>query len=265
MTVTVALLALASAQAGAVVPAAPAPLEPNGPWVVEGSEGACMLTRSYGPDSAKITVGLQPLFTTPKSELIVLTQDRSRENGRGEATVTLSSGEVLTGTFYSYALTNRRRATRLLMPSELLAKVKTATSMTLAARPLSVTVRLARTAAAFAVFDECQRALFKLWNVDPAALAPGRAPVAIDPGRAYGWDQYPVKAMRQNIQGRVLTVLDIDAGGGVTGCRVVAPVHPLLDAATCERARRIRFTPGKDANGTLASSIYMLPVRWVLP
>lgn len=196
---------------------------------------------------------------------MVLTQDASGWEGRGEATVTVSSGEVLTGTYNSYPLTNNRRLTRLFMPSDLLIRVKTATSLTRAARSLSVTIRLVRTAAAFSVYDQCQRALFKLWNVDPAALAPERAPVAGDLGSAFRADDYPTDAARRNIQGRVLTVLDVDAGGKVTGCRVVAPVHPSLDAATCSRARRIRFSAGKDANGNIAPSIYLLPVRWILP
>lgn len=58
-----ALLALAGAQTGAVAPVPRPPLEPNGPWIVESSEGACILTRSYGPDDAKITVGLHRYST----------------------------------------------------------------------------------------------------------------------------------------------------------------------------------------------------------
>lgn len=262
----ISLVAMALAAAPVLaVEASTAPLEPNGPWVVEASEGACILTRSYGPDESKITIGIQPLFALPKTEVIVLTHDSSAGWDSGDATVTLSGGSPLSGRFTSYPLTNNRRLTRLAMPSELLAQVKSASSLTFTTKSQTATVHLVRTAAAFAAFDQCQAALFKLWKVDGAALAPDRTPVGLNVESAYGPDDYPLEAQRRDIQGRVVVVVDVTATGAVSGCRVVAPVHPVLDEATCRRTKRLRFVPGKDAAGNAAAAPYILPVRWLLP
>lgn len=257
-------LLLAALLAADTTPAAP-PLEPNGPWVVEGSEGACILTRSYGPDSTKITVGLQPLFTTPKAEVIVLTHDPSTWQGKGDARVDLSSSESLVGTYSSYPISKERRLTRLSVPSTLLDGVKASTAMTISARALSASVRLVRTGAAFAAFETCQHALFKAWQVDPAALAPERVPVGLNVEETFTPDLYPMEAQRKNVQGRVIAVVDVNANGSVAGCRVVAPVAPVLDRVTCARAKRLRFKLGKDAAGQAARSPYLLPIRWILP
>ncbi|WP_425230065.1 energy transducer TonB [Sphingomonas sp.] len=263
MTGLVATIAAAALQIATPSPAV-SMLEPNGPWVIEGSEGACILTRSYGPDAAKITVGVQPLFNTPRAEIVVLTRDGSTWSGSGDGSVRFGA-DLIEGTFSSYPLDGHRRLTRFALPATVLDQIRAASTMTLTARGLSVAIRLVRTQAAFAGFEGCQRLLFRSWHVDPAQLAPDRTPMSINVENVFRPDDYPEDAQRQSIQGRVITVLDIGTDGAVTGCRVVSAVVPSLDRVTCLRARHARFTPGKDAAGRPEPSIYVLPVRWVLP
>lgn len=78
---------------------------------------------------------------------------------------------------------------------------------------------------------------------------------------------YPAAALRANEEGRVVFELAIDAGGTVTGCKVMTSSgSAVLDAATCDAARsKARFTPARDASGRALVSTWRRATRWALP
>lgn len=259
-----ASLAFASALTAAADRPPPALLEPNGPWVIEAQDALCMLTRSYGTDPAKVTIGLQPLFTTPTMEVFVITSDRSRDPAQGEATVAFAPSEItVRGSYLSSSIGGGRRLTRLTLPFGLLDQVESGAEMTLSAGQVTAKVRLVRARAGLAALDRCQHDLLRSWHVDESALAKDRAPIALQTSLP-AW-RYPTEAMRLNIQGRVIAALNVSAEGRATDCRVVVSVHQTLDKQTCAVAPLIRFQPGRDSEGRPAPSLYLLPVRWVLP
>ncbi|WP_425230068.1 energy transducer TonB [Sphingomonas sp.] len=264
MKVMAALCALATFLTGAAdTPPSPM-LEPNGPWVVEGSEGLCVLTRSYGPDAAKITVGLQPMFSFPMMELFIITPDRLTGRRAGNATLSLG-GAPLRGEYISVDMAAGRRFTRIQLAATAMEQIKAAQTMTVTARPVSITVHLVRTAAGATALDRCERQLLQSWQVDPDAMTPERAPTPLNPEQRFTPERYPQEALAQGLQGRVIAVVQVGADGIANGCHVVASAGQTLDDATCINARRVRFRPGKDATGHATPSIYLLPVRWVLP
>lgn len=62
---------------------------------------------------------------------------------------------------------------------------------------------------------------------------------------------YPREASRTGVGGSVTVVLDVDADGRVTACRVTGSSgHPALDETTCRLIReRFRYRPATDAAG----------------
>jgi protein TonB len=81
-------------------------------------------------------------------------------------------------------------------------------------------------------------------------------------------EDYPASALRAEV-GNVATrvVLTIGVDGRVADCRVSrSSGNAAIDAATCRvLARRARFRPARDSNGTPVSSTVSGKLRWVMP
>lgn len=69
------------------------------------------------------------------------------------------------------------------------------------------------------------------------------------------------------IQGRTVAVLQVDAHGQITSCRIErSSGSDMLDQTVCQRAReRARFSPARDAQGAAIAGSYILPIRWGRP
>lgn len=101
----------------------------------------------------------------------------------------------------------------------------------------------------------------------PPDIAKADAKLKGDPGLAFPPDSYPPEAIRRGEQGRVVALLNVDAGGSTTSCVVKASSGSRsLDRATCDIVvAGVRFEPARDGRGVAIGSTYILPVRWVLP
>jgi TonB family protein len=69
---------------------------------------------------------------------------------------------------------------------------------------------------------------------------------------------YPAFARAQGIAGTVVVEALVSAEGTVVDVRIIGGVHPLLDQAALQAARRCRFTPGRQRE-------LAVPVRVALP
>ena len=98
---------------------------------------------------------------------------------------------------------------------------------------------------------------------DPAKA---NMPAVGNPGLAFSQDNYPAEALRRGEEGRVVTMLLIDATGAVASCSVTkSSGSRLLDETTCRIARgRVRYEPARDAAGNAIASRTVLPVRWAI-
>ena len=267
LAVTALLMVSAAHAAHAADRPAPTVLPHTGPWTVAAEDNLCLLSHGFGTTDAKVTLAFQPLLTASMMELIVLAPDRTADQRTGEATVTLQPGDrTLHATYVSVPTRDHaRRLTRMTISSEVMADLAAARTLTVEADRLAMTFQLAPPAKALLAIDACQRDLLTEWGVDPALVDGAHRPVARDPSRSFNADSYPPAAVREGVSGRVVAVLQVDARGTVSNCRVVASAGEALNATTCSIARKIPFIPAHDDAGRAVPSIYVLPVRWVMP
>lgn len=88
-----------------------------------------------------------------------------------------------------------------------------------------------------------------------------------DPAEWFGPDAYPPDATRSAREGRVVAEVGVDSVGKVVSCNIKeSSGTAALDRRTCELAfQRGTFNPATDRKGLPTASVYLLPVRWVLP
>ncbi len=78
MTIVAAMLAMSSAR----IAAAQAALEPSGKWVVRGEDGMCLLVRSYGLGGTALQMGIRPLGSEERTEVVLVTARGGAGGGR---------------------------------------------------------------------------------------------------------------------------------------------------------------------------------------
>jgi len=81
-----------------------------------------------------------------------------------------------------------------------------------------------------------------------------KLPVLLEQPRA----DYPAFARMQGLEGTVMVEALVGVNGAVVAVRIICGVHPLLDQAALQAARRCRFTPGQQRE-------IAVPVRVALP
>jgi TonB family protein len=101
----------------------------------------------------------------------------------------------------------------------------------------------------------------------PAPYNPHRATPKNNPGSWVSTNDYPVRAIREERQGRTGFSVTVDANGFVTSCRITETSgHADLDDATCVNVtKRALFNPAVDAQGRAVASTYTTGVMWKIP
>ncbi len=258
------LLIAILAQAGAVPPAK-APLEANGPWTVHAENSLCLLSRTFGTGPDQIVIGFQPIFNEKTMELLIVSHDERVNQRIGDATVDFDPGAPLPKARYFSVGTKVKgqRYTRITVDSGAFALMQTPGHLDIDAPPLKVRVKIPASMKAIAAFRQCESDLLQSWGIDPAALSPERGPTVIgDPAKLFGPGSYPSTAVRDGSIGRVVAVLQLDASGVPTACRVVVGVAAALNDATCRQGMFVRYRPGRDAAGKPVASVAVLTVDW---
>lgn len=101
----------------------------------------------------------------------------------------------------------------------------------------------------------------------------------VTPLNKHAWitsDDYPSRALRQELQGTVAYTLTVSVNGRVQSCEMTKNENPTimtsvndvpeLNQATCRNiTRRARFIPATDAKGRPLLANYSGRVRWALP
>jgi TonB family protein len=227
----------------------------------------CLLQRHYPTEKGKVTLIFQPLLDLPSMELFVLTADKSDRQYTGDFNVQVDPGaRSYTGRYYSVHMPGGdARLTRLSVDRVALDGLRDGDTMTIQAKPVGGSFAIVRPEKARPALDKCITDLKKSWGVDPDRDA--RAVTRLDgnPARYFNFDSYPAEALSKGIYGRVVALLNIAPDGTVSNCRIVSSAGKALNEGTCVAARRVRFTPPRDADGKPMATTYLLPVRWVLP
>ncbi|WP_267382031.1 MULTISPECIES: energy transducer TonB [unclassified Sphingomonas] len=269
MTLAMILLSVASSGSRAAPPSAQR-LSPSGKWVVAFDDDMCTAARQFGEGRDEITIVFRPFPTQQNMEVVVLEPGRGTEDSRrGRAQIAIDPGNVNATAFYeSFGVGDHRLITHIHGERAWLTALAKASTITITIGNKTRTAMLTSTGFLMATLHRCEVQLLTNWGVDPALFfdADPPTPVEGNPGRWFGPDSYPVEAMHAREQGRVIALLAIDVTGQVTNCRVVTSSRSRsLDAATCEIAKRIRYTPSHDTGGKAIASWSILPVVWQLP
>ena len=75
---------------------------------------------------------------------------------------------------------------------------------------------------------------------------------------------YPVSALKQNIQGRVIITFIVEKDGSLTKAKVVKSVYPALDKEALRVVKKMpKWMPGKQ-NGNAVRVKYALPITFRL-
>jgi periplasmic protein TonB len=74
---------------------------------------------------------------------------------------------------------------------------------------------------------------------------------------------YPEEAVRDSVQGTVIIRVLVNEEGGVDHVAVEKGVHPKLDQAALDAARKVSFNPAKVGQKTVKTKM-MLPVKFRL-
>jgi TonB family protein len=98
-------------------------------------------------------------------------------------------------------------------------------------------------------------------------VAPQPARPKGNPGNWVTGNDYPSRALRDELEGSTGFRVVIGVDGRVESCVVTSSSgSPALDEATCTNVRRrARFTPATDGTGQPVTGVYSSTVRWVVP
>jgi protein TonB len=110
-------------------------------------------------------------------------------------------------------------------------------------------------------------ALSVLVSFPALAADPKRVVPLGDPS---GWvtsDDYPASALREDREGLVRFILDIDTSGAPTNCTITqSSGDATLDNATCTiLTERARFSPATSSTGKPIASTWKSSFRWEIP
>lgn len=100
----------------------------------------------------------------------------------------------------------------------------------------------------------------------PASKRPFPVPQG-NPGTWANTSDYPPKALMEQVEGTAGFSVTVGPDGRVSSCQIISSSgSPDLDQATCANvARRARFDPALDGNGTPVAGRYQNRVRWQIP
>lgn len=137
------------------------------------------------------------------------------------------------------------------------------------AKRLDLSLDLTNLNAAMEALEKCEDDLWRNWGFDPRQirLLSKRAEPSGNAGRWATNDDYPRVDFVNRNEGMSTFLLNVDAKGAVTRCRIVdSSGFPSLDKQTCALMLvRGAFDPARDADGNPVASFYINRVRWQVP
>ena len=251
-------------------PEGPVALDPVGSWIADYADAQCFLSRDFGTEKNRITLGFGLLPGAESDEIYLLEPERdSPQLHRSEVEVDFGSGSrpIKEAGIITRNSTGGR-ITRITSKAVQVAAFRTATTIDITSDGKRYRLNLSAMKAAFAASDACEQDLVRKWGLDPALLTDAATPATPVPG-SEAWitfDDYPPEAIRAGKGGLTVFRLDVDAKGAVGGCTIVASSgFEALDQQTCLVMRkRARFNPARRTDGTAVPTIWLNRVRWAV-
>ena len=247
------------------VPAAAAPREPTGKWVVDYEDQACIATREYGSAANPLDLALKASPSGGVMQLSII-----RKGSRGSAGVdelgnmSLDGGRDVPISMLSFGSSNGLYATRVNLPSESFEAVRTARTLRVRGQSIDETLVLAQLPELMKQIDACVVDLQEAWNMGPNASAKVRSRASGSLVGIFTSADYPAAAGGRMATGWVALVLLIDERGKVADCTVTATSGAAaLDSQACAIvSKRANFKPAMGFDGKPTRDSYHQRINW---
>ncbi len=233
-------------------------------WVVDWGDLRCSLIREVA-EPKPIAIAIRVVPGSGSAQLLLISPEEKSVSG--PAKVWLGPGQVeLTGTAQEVSLggDGQKAIEFFNLGPAFLDQFAGATSMRIS-KNNEVLADLSFTGARAAVgaLRQCHDSVLRNWGMDPVAFASLRKlPESL--GLWITPDDYPNRALMQNVSGTVVVRLTVMANGNVSDCKpVVSSGQKSLDEKTCELAvRRARFEPAIGFDGNATAAMTTVAVTW---
>ncbi|CAA9509062.1 MAG: hypothetical protein AVDCRST_MAG09-1475 [uncultured Sphingomonas sp.] len=251
-------------------PAAAAPREPTGKWMVDFGETQCIAQRSYGTPDKPLTLMPKAPETGGVLQLFVIRKGAVRSfaeqlDGR------LRAGNAPAKQLTALAYTPPKQRFRVFLynlPRADVAAWPTSTSLDVRAEA-SLREELALTGLhpLLKIMDECVADLRSHWNYTREGVPSNHRQSAMgDLTGLIRSEDYPAINIRNNQTGRVKVVLLVGADGKVADCSLTETSGvAALDAQTCVLIKdRAKLRPAIGADGRPARDVVVQAVHWLI-
>jgi len=260
-----ALAATASTPLDEAAP--PAPLAPDGGWVVDYADEACNVARAFGKDGQRVTFALVLMPGRETSQIVLHRLYGGKERIRdSDLVITTPGAPPITTRAISGSVTAGTRLLHASISAEELAQIESAKSLVLRHRGEVVHLVTNGMKKPLAAALTCEDDLLRTWGADPATFRniAVRARATRAPDTWITNDDYPADALRARESGVVGVRLSIGGDGNLTECKVVtSSKSSALDTQTCALIRKhARYKPAQMADGTNVPSVSFLRFRW---
>lgn len=136
-------------------------------------------------------------------------------------------------------------------------------------KSLDLSLDLTNLTGAVKALEKCEDDMWGNWGFDPQQIRSlsKRAEPSTYAGRWVTNNDYPRADFVNRNEGMTNFLLNVDAKGAATHCRIVdSSGFPSLDKQTCALLlARAAFDPARDADGNPVASFYINRVRWQVP
>ena len=269
-----AFSSLASPGQAAIASAAGSGQVPTGKWVVDYANDFCSLDRDYGNSLNPLALAISPNVMGGDYRVSVFRKPKpGDEKLPTSATIDIIIGSIKAETEISSIevgpLLLRKSTFKLddkFVPALLASEEMTISHKTGA----QDSFLMPGIDAALKALEKCRVDLVTGWGIPAAQQARLKTKAKLIEKSyisLFAFNDYPEDALRQNMQGLVISRMLIDAAGRVSQCVVTTSSGSTsLDQTTCAVLRsRSHHVPAKDIGGMPMSSFTTSKVLWIIP
>lgn len=240
-------------------------LAPSSKWRVDYAKDMCVLLRTFGEGSDKVTVGFKPAPMSDQLELMVVKP--AGGNARpavGKASIGFGTAAPPIQASFMSTIAKGVALVRMDLSRRQLEPLKANAPLGISVRNrVNIVVDPQQFATAMEAVGKCERDLLRTWGMDEATLA--AVTTRPKPIRSFEAHDYPDDALRLGHVGINSARVAIGADGSVTECKIVEPSGvPSLDKQTCVGLVKRGYAPARDANGKALPSVTFVRVTWLI-
>jgi hypothetical protein len=251
-------------------PAAAAPRQPTGPWVVDSHNDQCFLDRNYGTDANPVLLAIRRVPMDPDISVGVYQRGGHSDPVNGTAAIGFGSAPAMAAKFRAYSIPakNLHNFTAYIRDGALLldAAARSGVVTLQASGELDESFAVPQLAAGLKALDDCVLDLGSAWG-----LSPEQQKRIKEPPRALREDylspaDYSPQELNQNINAPAMVRLWVDESGKPIDCVPLQSngVAQGFAQKTCRvLLKRAAFTPAVDVDGRPIRSIVVYTVDFV--